>query len=669
MAREPRKIGAVALLGRKAASVDQDLLRQAQSAGIETFFIDVDGQEQHAAEPTLRLLLELLSRPKTDGNLLVVRHGDAIDLLSGNGVPALATLRKREHVLARSKDAQLALPDDLPRGDYRLDLALDDGQRKSFKLLHTPARAYQPRFALEGCRSWILSVQLYSLCSARNFGHGDFTDLRQLLELVADAGGGGVGVNPLHALAEDDADAASPYAPSSRIFLNWLYIDVGLLPGIEPDELDGMQPHESPDDGLIDYAKVAAAKETVLRLAYRRFVERGSEDERAAFAAYRQDMGEDLRRYAAFCLLRRREGGSWRYWRRPWAQPTPQDLETFARENADEIGYHEFVQFHAFRQLAECTALAQRRQMDVGLYLDVAVGVHPDGFDAWNDPDVFLHGASIGAPPDPLNKAGQNWGLTSFHPGMLRQRGYEPFRKMLGASMRHAGAIRIDHVLGLNRLYVVPPGSEATQGAYIKYPLAELLAVLAMESQFHRCLVIGEDLGTVPDGLRQQLRDFGIWTYRVMMFEQDAATFHAPDTYPRQALSTFSTHDMPTFAGWRGGKDIELMRTLGLPAAETADQRAATVRRLGQMLAQRREELCYDAIIGFLFRTPSRLLAVALEDLMGLERQINVPGTWREYPNWRQCLRFEPQEIAPLLERIASHTKSIPMSWTNKEDS
>jgi 4-alpha-glucanotransferase len=642
------------LLGRKAAILDQDLLRQARSAGIETFFIDVDGQEQHADEPTLRLLLELLSRPKTDGNLLVVRDGDAVEL-PGNG--ALATLRKHDHVLARSKEAQLALPDDLPRGDYQLDLALDDGRHKSFKLLHTPARAYQPRFALEGRRSWILSVQLYSLCNARNFGHGDFTDLRRLLDLVADAGGGGVGINPLHALAEDDADAASPYAPSSRIFLNWLYIDVALLPGIASDVLDRMQPHESPDDGLIDYAKVAVAKEKVLRLAYRRFVESASEDERAALATYRQEMGDDLRRYAIFCLLRRREGGSWRYWRRPWAQPTPQDLETLAQEEADEIGYHEFVQFQAFRQLAGCKALAQRRHMDVGLYLDVAVGVHPDGFDAWNDPDSFLQGASIGAPPDPLNKAGQNWGLTGFHPGMLRQQGYEPFRKMLGASMRHAGAIRIDHVLGLNRLYVVPPRSEATQGAYIRYPLEELLAVLAMESQFHRCLVIGEDLGTVPDGLRARLREFGIWTYRVMMFEQDATGFHAPQTYPEQALSSFSTHDLPTFAGWRQGKDIELMRSLGLPVPESAEQRAATLQRLAQMLAQQGEQLSYDAIVQFLFRTPSRLLAFSLEDLMGLERQINVPGTWREYPNWRHCLRFEPQEIAPLLEPIAAQAK------------
>jgi 4-alpha-glucanotransferase len=631
--------------------LDQDLLRQARSAGIETFFIDVDGQEQYADEPTLRLLLELLSRPKTDGNLLVVRDGDAVELPDNSA----ATLRKRDHVLAHSKDAQLALPDDLPRGDYRLDLTLHDGKQQSFKLLHTPARAYQPRFAQEGRRSWILSVQLYSLCNARNFGHGDFTDLLQLLEMVADAGGGGVGINPLHALAEDDPDAASPYAPSSRIFLNWLYIDVGLLPGIAPNELDRMQPNESPDDGLIDYAKVAAAKEKVLRLAYRRFIERGSEDERAAFAAYRREMGDDLRRYAIFCLLRRREGGSWRCWRRPWAQPTPQDLESLMQENAEEIGYHEFVQFQAFHQLAECKALAQRRQMDIGLYLDVAVGVHPDGFDAWNDPDLFFQGASIGAPPDPLNKAGQNWGLTGFHPGMMRQQGYEPFRRMLGASMRYAGAIRIDHVLGLNRLYVVPPGSEATQGAYIKYPLEELLAVLAMESQFHRCLVIGEDLGTVPDGLRQQLREFGIWTYRVMMFERNESGFLPPDSYPKSALATFSTHDLPTFAGWIAGKDIETAHRLGLPAAESHHLRANAVRELNRLATGNSDQAKphFNDIVAFLRRTPSRLVSFAFEDLLGSTFQINIPGTYREYPNWRHRVKFDQTSVKAALQQLA----------------
>ncbi len=634
--------------------MDHDLRRQARSAGIEPDFIDGEGIERHAAEPALRALLELLAGPDAERRLLVVRHGDAIELGAGNEGVRLATLSKQGHVIARSREPQLTLPDDLPPGSYRLELALEDGGCTIFELLHTPSRAYQPAFALEGRRSWVLGVQLYSLCNARNFGHGDFTDLRLLLELVADAGGGGVGVNPLHALAEDDSGEISPYAPSSRVFLNWLYIDVGALPGIEAGDLERISPRGRTDTGLIDYAGVAAAKEQVLRLAWRRFAARGSAAERDEFAAFRQEMEPDLRRYATFCLLRRREGGSWRYWRRPWARPQPQDIAGLAQQEADEIGFHEFVQFHAHRQLARCAAVARRRRMDVGLYLDVAVGVHPDGFDVWNDPGAFLQGASIGAPPDPLNRAGQNWGLTGFHPAGLRQRGYQPFRRMLGAAMRHAGAIRLDHVLGLNRSYVIPPGLDPTQGAYVRFPLDELLAVIAMESQFHRCLVIGEDLGTVPPGLRDKLQQAGIWTYRVLMFERDGDGFHPAESYPETALATFSTHDLPTFAGWRAGKDIELMESLGLPAPESPAQRQAAIERLRQAVCASGGAdgaLSYREIVAFLFRTRARLLALGLEDILGVERQVNVPGTHLEYPNWRHRIRFDPSEIGKLLRQ------------------
>jgi 4-alpha-glucanotransferase len=638
-------------------TLDQELLRQAETAGIETSFVDTDGVERRAEEPGLRLLVDLLTRPAGGDKVLVVRHGDSLDLRAGNGSaqPVLTTLCKHDHVLARSTQTQLALPDDLPRGDYRLDLALEDGQRQSFCLLHTPSRAYQPAFALKGRKNWVLSVQLYSLCNARNFGHGDFTDLRALLELVAEAGGAGVGVNPLHALAEDNPDEPSPYAPSSRIFLNWLYIDVGSLPFVGADEVESHKAHCSPDDGSIDYAGAATTKEKVLRLSWQRFQDQASESERQEFAAFQRRLGPDLQRYACFCLLRRREGGSWRYWRQPWAQPDPQDIDALAREHADEIGFHQFVQFQAHSQLARCKAVAQNRAMDIGLYLDVAVGVHPDGFDAWNDPDAFLQGASIGAPPDPLNKAGQSWGLTSFHPAVLRQRGFLPFRQMLGAAMQYAGAIRIDHVLGLNRLYVIPPGAEATQGIYVKYPLQDLLAVTAMESQFHRCLVIGEDLGTVPEGLRDRLRDFGIWTYRVMIFERNDSGFLPPDSYPKSALATFSTHDLPTFAGWIAGKDIETAHRLGLLAAESDHLRANAVRELARLVRKNsdRAELQFNDIVTFLSRTPSQLVSFALEDLLGSTVQINIPGTHREYPNWRLQVKFGHASVKAGLQQLA----------------
>lgn len=580
-----------------------DLSRQARALGIEPSFVDVDGVERQADDSTLRLLIQMLD---SGDNGAVVRHEDTIEFGAIDG--------------------------------------------------HSPLRAYQPPFALQGRQSWLVSVQLYSLGNARNFGHGDFTDLRQLLEKVADAGGGGVGVNPLHALNEAQPAAASPYAPSSRLFLNSLYVDVGALPHMTDDDVAALQPEGKSSDGLIDYQSVATAKEKALRLAWRRHIERGTQSERDAFAAFRADRGEELRHYAAFCFLRRREGGSWRVWRRPWSQPTAQDIAQLAHDHEDDIGFHEFVQFHAHRQLIRCRDLAQARGLDVGLYLDVAVGVDPDGFDAWNDPDVFLHGATIGAPPDALNQSGQNWGLTSFNPRALLRNAYAPFRRMLGASMRYAGAIRLDHVLGLNRIYVIPPGAEPTKGAYVKLPLADLLAAASLESQANRCLIIGEDLGTVPDGLRAQLREHGIWTYRVVMFERNEAGFLPPDSYPPAALATFSTHDLPTFAGWIAGEDLKLARALGLAISETSDSRAATIANLTRV-AKRKDDgaaLEFDDMIAFLRRTPSRLVSFALEDLLGSRVQINVPGTHGEYPNWRHTLKVEPEEVRGLLQQLKS---------------
>ncbi|MGE0659535.1 MAG: 4-alpha-glucanotransferase [Reyranellaceae bacterium] len=598
-AREPGPLAAVARHGDGTdMSIDPELLRRAQAAGIEPNFTDGEGMARQAGETTLRALLDLLNRD------------DEAAPTQDNCDSAVASIR-----------------------------------------------AWQPPFAREGRRSWVLAVQLYSLGSARNLGHGDFTDLRRLLDLVADAGGGGVGVNPLHALSEIEPEEASPYSPSSRVFLNWLYIDIGDLPHLSEDELQRLRRKAAPASTLVDYAGIAAIKQRALRLAWRHFQIRATADEREAFAAFRREMGDDLRRYAAFCLLRRREGGSWRHWRRPWARPQPQDLDMLAHEQANEIGFHEFVQFHAHRQLAGCSELARRRGMDVGLYLDVAVGVHPDGFDAWNEPDAFLQGAAIGAPPDALNRVGQNWGLTGFHPHALRDAKWRPFRRMLAAAMRHAGAIRLDHVLGLNRLYVIPPGLEPTQGAYLRFPLREMLAAIAEESHAHRCLVVGEDLGTVPPGLRQVLQEFGIWTYRVLLFERDADGFLPPEAYPQEALATFSTHDLPTFAAWRDGLDIELLRSLGLPVGPDAARRVDTVESLAQALrlsgGRRVEHLAYADVVDFLCRTRARLLAFALEDILGLETQVNVPGTHREYPNWRTRIAFEPDRIAELLRRLA----------------
>ena len=278
--------------------------------------------------------------------------------------------------------------------------------------------------------------------------------------------------------------------------------------------------------------------------------------------------------------------------------------------------------------------------MKVGLYLDVAVGVQSDGFDAWNEQVAISRHLAVGAPPDPLNTAGQNWGLAGFNAAGLELKSFEPYREMLRASMRHAGAIRLDHVLGLKRLYLVPHGFGADNGVYVQMPFEALLAATAQESVAHRCVVIGEDLGTVPEGFREQMADWGIWSYLVMMFERDDhGPFRGIDHYTANALVTFNTHDLSTYAGWRSFSDLKLKRSLGIDPGESDDARWHALTMLDEVLRHHAID-SHDlyAVADFLARTKSRLLAISLEDLLGVIDQPNIPGTVDEHPNWRRRL-------------------------------
>jgi 4-alpha-glucanotransferase len=310
------------------------------------------------------------------------------------------------------------------------------------------------------------------------------------------------------------------------------------------------------------------------------------------------------------------------------------------------------VQWNADRQLAACDALAHRLGMKVGLYLDVAVGVQSDGFDAWNEQGAISRLLGVGAPPDPLNTAGQDWGLAGFNAAGLEMRSFEPFRDMLRTSMRHAGAVRLDHVLGLKRLYLVPRGFNPENGAYVQMPFEALLAATAQESVAHRCVVIGEDLGTVPEGFREQMNDWGIWSYLVMMFERDdSGAFRAIDHYAANALVTFNTHDLATYAGWRSFSDLKLKRSLGIDPGESDEARWRALGMLDEVLRQNgidRHDLY--AVATFLSRTRSRLLTISLEDLLGLVDQPNIPGTVDEHPNWRRRLPVSIEHIASAID-------------------
>jgi 4-alpha-glucanotransferase len=522
------------------------------------------------------------------------------------------------------------------------------------------ARPVEPAFQGNGQRVWVLAVQLYGVRSRRNWGHGDFTDLADLLRIVAGLGGAGVGLNPLHAQFYDRPECSgSPYSPNSRQFLNPLYIDVEAIEEFQPDPAFTRDMERLRATELVDYPGVAALKRGALRAAYLSFVSSGSAVRRADFEAYRRERGRPLEAFAAFETLRGQFPGAWPDWPEPWQKPADEVLRRLHQSYPGEIAFHEFLQWNAERQLKACCGLARTLGLSIGLYLDTAIGVDAGGADTWMEQGLMLRGLSVGAPPDQFNPAGQDWGLTAYNPRGLAASHFEPFRRMLRSAMRHAGAIRIDHVLGLMRLYVIPHGLSARQGAYLRLPFADMLAVVAEESRRWNCIVIGEDLGTVPENFRATLSAWGVWSYLVVMFERNGdGSFRRPGEYPVSAIATFNTHDLPTFAGWVSGHDLQTKHGIGIDPGETDAERDRSRAALKAALAASTgaEDPNFDNVVAFLAATPTRLVSIAVEDVLAVTDQVNVPGTVTEHPNWRRRWPVTLEELAgdQRLRRIAA---------------
>ena len=507
-------------------------------------------------------------------------------------------------------------------------------------------------------RMWGLSVPLYALRSAQNWGHGDFGDLAKLIETASSFGCGSVGLNPLHALFSDRAEDASPYSPNSRLFLNPLYVDLSAVdefPGLAALGLEA-EVAALRATGIVAYGRVARAKLAALRACYARFGE-APDARRRDFEEFQREQGGDLERFSAFEVLRQRFGGSaWWEWPQPWQNPDSGQLGRFCAEHADAVGFQMYVQWLADGQLQACQQLARRRGMPIGLSIDLAVGVDPAGADAWAGQGDMLTGVSVGAPPDQFNPAGQNWGLTTFNPHALAASDFQPLRRLLRVAIRHAGALRIDHVLGLMRLFLIPRNGGAVDGAYVRYPFEAMLTVVAEESAKARCVVVGEDLGTVPDGFRDALVRHGLWRYLVLLFEREHdGAFRAPERYPVNALATFTTHDLPTFSGWMSGKDLVLKRSVGVDPGESDEARAQSRAALHAALDASGSGGDFAAVARHLARTPSRLVMVAVEDILNIADQINIPGTIDQYPNWRKRLplSIEALKADQTLQRVA----------------
>jgi 4-alpha-glucanotransferase len=638
-----------------------DLLAQAQIKGVQSEFVDALGKLRVTAPEALKSILDALPEKRVyrfvSGPVVVRALRHARTELAAIGAPPLKwTITGNGNLIAQgeTREPVIAWPADLPLGYHRLTLTDAEGATEDVPMIVAPERAFGGDFD----RGWLLAVQLYSIRSDRNWGIGDFTDLAGLVRLAKQLGADGVGLNPLHVLFDNHPADCSPYSPNSRLFLNPLYIDVEAIPEYSADLVpDATATAARLREGdRVPYADMAALKWLGLRAAFDSFVKSASGVRRNQFDAFRAERAPLLSRFACFEVLRHRFTAPWWEWPLEWQQPDEAKCAGL-RNGPDrhEVEFVEFVQWTADSQLQAAKELAGQLGMRVGLYLDVAVGVQSNGFDAWNEQTAISRHLAVGAPPDVLNTAGQDWGLAGFNSGGLEAQSFVPFADMLAASMRHAGAIRIDHVLGLKRLYLVPRGFKPDNGAYVQMPFEALLGAIARESTANKCIVIGEDLGTVPEGFRETMQDFGIWSYLVMMFERDdAGHFRNIDFYRPNALVTLNTHDLCTYAGWRSFSDLKVKLSLGLDPGENDQARWDALGQLDEILRQNgiaANDLY--SVLAFLSRTPSRLLAVSMEDLLGVLDQPNIPGTIDEHPNWRQRLPVALDKIAAKVDLAA----------------
>lgn len=514
-------------------------------------------------------------------------------------------------------------------------------------------------------RLWGLGAQIYALRRENDGGIGDFTALAHLARAAAAQGADAIAVSPLHALFSADLGRFSPYSPSSRLFLNVLHADPAEAFGearvsAMMDCATAKRRAALEAEALIDWPNAARAKLELARLAYAQLA--GSPALRDDFETFRETSGAALRDHARFETLHAHfKAQHWREWPQALQDSDSAEVQGFAQLHADEVRFHAFLQWLADRGLARAQTAAREAGMAIGLIGDLAVGTDSGGSHAWSRRHDMLIGVSIGAPPDALNGLGQNWGLSAFSPRALRRRSFEPFIEMLRAQLRHSGGLRIDHVLGFNRLWLIPDGAEPTQGAYLRYPLREMLRLTAIESRKARAVIVGEDMGTVPEGFRERLNAAQVLGIRVLWFERDWGLFVEPERWPRSAAAMTTTHDLPTVAGWWRGRDIDWRARLKLygPGSDEAGERRERVqdrRRLwsalvhsgaasGSQPADEDSAAVVDAAAAHVASAPSPLMLLPLEDALGEIESPNIPGTIDEHPNWRRRLQAEPDAL------------------------
>jgi 4-alpha-glucanotransferase len=594
--------------------------------GITDGFHDLAGQWHPTTEEAREAIRSSIGEPTAAPTARVVREG-AADPIDG---PAELTLE--DGAVLRVTDR---LPHDLPLGYHRLRRTSDGHE---IRLIVAPHRCHLP----EGTRLWGWAAQLYAARSRESWGIGDLADLRRLAQWSASLGAGMLLINPLSAPTPVAPLQPSPYYPSSRRFRNPLYLRVEDVAGAESARVNlerlATAGRALDEARRIDRDAVWKLKSEGLERIWASF---RSNDR---FESYRREQGPALRDFATFCALAERHGAGWQRWPEDYRRPESPAVARFAAESASRIAFHEWLQWCLDEQLARAAPALRLMQ-------DLPIGVDPGGADAWAWQDVLTTEASVGAPPDSYNADGQNWGLPPFVPHRLAARGYEPFIQTIRAALRHAGGLRIDHVMGLFRLFWVPRGLTPHHGAYVRYPADDLLAIVALESQRAQAIVVGEDLGTVEAGMRERLAEHAVLSYRVVLFEPGP-----PASYPELALAAVTTHDLPTIAGLWTGADIEAQAAMGRePNRAGFNEMRDRLRAISGVNDDAPVAEVIERVHARLGEAPSRIVTATLDDALAVTERPNMPGTVDEWPNWSMALPdpLEAIEQADLPRAIA----------------
>jgi len=702
---------------------EHNALKQvAEMAKIADSYVSAWGDEAKVEEDTIRRLLASLGYDTTNDEtllksaekkhkadvlepVLVVYQGQPVEVPLNLGTSAresefdwrLETEQGEtlegylQSQIVRDERAQggplvFELPKDLALGYHKL--LISRKRRKApyeMTVIVAPTACYKQPALENNKKLWGPSIQLYTLRTQHNWGMGDFGDLKQLVADIASRGGDFVGLNPIHSLFPANPEGASPYSPSSRRWLNILYIDVSSVPEFALSAQAQQQVgsaefqqrlQKARESHWVNYTEVAQMKMSILPLLFDEFKQRHLEpnsDRACAFLDFVEEGGDSLLHQAAFdalhATLHQQDSSVWGWpvFPEKYRRFENAAVQKFIEENQDQVHLYMYLQWIADTQINEAQALAEEKGMSVGLYRDLAVGVADSGSETWADDGNLVQDASIGAPPDILGPLGQNWGLPPLNPQVLKATGYDAFIQLLRANMKHCGSLRIDHVLGLLRLWWIPKGENATKGAYIYYPVRDMMAILALESHRHQCSVIGEDLGTVPDEIVELLRDAGVHSYKVFFFEtsKEDGGFISPEHYAPQSMAALCTHDMPTLRGFWHCDDLKMGGEIGLypdkeQLAVLFDDRLKCKQGILDSVAWHgylpdgvgrdaslvpMDSYLSEALQLHVAAGSSALLSVQLEDWLEMDKPVNIPGTVDEYPNWRRKLSMNLDEI------------------------